>query len=201
MIAIVDAGLGNLRSVEKALHHVGADARITALPDEVRRADRVVVPGQGSFGDCMSGLRARGLDAAVTEAVARGVPYLGICLGLQVLFDTSDEAPGVPGLAIFRGANVRFEPAPGIKIPHMGWSRVHAGATSRLLAPADGAYFYFVHSFFPRPADDTLVAATATHGAAFCAAIERENVLACQFHPEKSGREGLALLERFARAR
>ena len=202
VIALVDSGTGNLRSVEKALALAGGAPRITSDPDEVVRADRVVVPGQGAFRDCAEALRQRGLDEAIREVVRAGRPYLGICLGLQVLFEHSDEHGPAEGLGILPGRCVRFEPRPDApKVPHMGWNRIlvaegHAG-DPRLAPIARGAYVYFVHSYYVEPTDPSIVALTCDYGITFAAAVRKDNVFACQFHPEKSSKTGLALLERF----
>jgi len=202
-IAIVDTGSGNLRSVEKALTLAGGDPVVTRDADQVAAADKVVVPGQGAFGACMAGLSRDGgaLRDAVLEAIRAGKPYLGICMGLQVLFATSEEEPGCAGLGVLPGKVVKFKIAPPLKVPHMGWNacqRVDAAAVSPMLATtADGTYFYFVHSFYPVPDDPRDVALVAQHGQRFCAAVARDNLFASQFHPEKSQRAGLALLSRF----
>jgi glutamine amidotransferase len=201
MIAVVDSGSGNLRSVARALERAGGDPVVTADPDAVRRADRLVVPGQGAFRDCVAGLAAGGLDAAVREAIAAGKPYLGICLGLQVLFDESQEHGLSRGLGILAGRVVRFPARPGLKVPHMGWNEVTARRDDPLLAGlAAPAYFYFVHSYHAIPADARLTALATDYGGEVCAAVRHENVFATQFHPEKSGAAGLALLARFVAA-
>jgi glutamine amidotransferase len=203
-IAIVDTGSGNLRSVEKALAAVGADVFVTTHADQVAGADKVVVPGQGAFGRCMAGLSQQGgaLRQVVLESIRAGKPYLGICLGLQVLFGSSEEESDCAGLAVIPGKVVRFTPHPPLKIPHMGWNAClrnpSAHAAPTLADTLDGTYFYFVHSFFPVPDDARDVALFAEHGEKFCAAVARDNIFACQFHPEKSQRAGLALLARFA---
>ncbi len=201
MIAVVDSGYGNLRSVEKALAHVGGAPVVTADPDVVRRADRVVVPGQGAFRDCVAGLASRGLEAAVREAVAAGKPFLGICLGLQVLFDESEEQGPCRGLGLLRGKVVKFRPADrALKVPHMGWNtvRVAQGTWDPMWRGIeDGAYAYFVHSYYVVPEDRGVVALESDYGGAFCAAVRWQNVFACQFHPEKSQRVGLQLLTNF----
>jgi glutamine amidotransferase len=202
-IAIVDTGSGNLRSVEKALAVVGADGFVSRDPDQVAAADKVVLPGQGAFGAYVAGLDRGGgaLRQAVLSTIAEGKPYLGICMGLQVLFEGSEEEPGCAGFGLLPGRVVKFKLAPPLKVPHMGWNACHrpAGATSPpLLADTpDGTYFYFVHSFYPVPTDARDVALVAAHGAPFCAAVARDNIFASQFHPEKSQRAGLALLSRF----
>lgn len=196
MIAIIDVCSGNLRSVERALAHVGADVAVTRDPDVIRRADKIVVPGQGAFGVFMRGLVERGLGEPLREAIARGTPYLGICLGMQVLFEHSEEGD-CAGLGVLRGRVTKLAPGdPALKVPHIGWNQVH-GAFPGL---ADGAYVYFVHSYRVEPADPGVVALEATHGEPFCAAIRRDNLLAVQFHPEKSQGVGLALLRAFAEA-
>ncbi len=204
MIAVVDSGSGNLRSVEKALAQAGGDPRVTSDPDVVRRADRVVVPGQGAFADCTAGLASRGLEAAVRESIIAGKPYLGICLGLQVLFDESDEHGPCKGLGILRGRVVRFPDRPGMKVPHMGWNQVHlAGppATEPMWRGLpDGGHVYFVHSFYAVPDDPSVIALSCDYGGAFCAAIRKDNIFACQFHPEKSQAIGLGMLANFVRA-
>jgi imidazole glycerol-phosphate synthase subunit HisH len=203
-IAIVDTGSGNLRSVEKALTSAGADAVVTHDPDRIARADKIVVPGQGAFGACMAGFTREGgaLRDAVLTAIRAGKFYLGICMGLQVLFEHSEEEPGCPGLGVFRGGVQKFNIALPLKVPHMGWNACHRNATRAsssavLDTTADGTYFYFVHSFYPVPGDARDVALSSDHGGVFCAAVARDNVFACQFHPEKSQRAGLALLSRF----
>ena len=196
MIAILDVCSGNLRSVERALAHVGAEVVVTRDPDVVRHASKIVVPGQGAFGVFMRGLAERGLGEALRETIANGTPYLGICLGMQVLFEHSEEGD-VDGLGVLRGSVTRLRPAdPALKIPHMGWNQV----TGSFPGLADGAYVYFVHSYRVVPADRSVVALEATHGEPFCAAIRKDNLLAVQFHPEKSQGVGLALLRAFAEA-
>jgi glutamine amidotransferase len=196
VIAILDVCSGNLRSVERALEHVGADVAVTRDPEVIRRADKIVVPGQGAFGVFMRGLEERGLGEVLRETIARGTPYLGICLGMQVLFEHSDEGD-CAGLGLLRGRVTRLRPRdPALKIPHMGWNQVR-GSFPGL---ADGAYVYFVHSYRVEPADREVVALEATHGETFCAAIRKDNMIAVQFHPEKSQGVGLALLRAFAEA-
>lgn len=207
MIAVVDAGLGNLRSVEKALLHVGAKVMVTADPEEVARAERVVVPGQGAFGDCGRALaRDAPLGRAILDAIAQGKPYLGICLGMQILFDASEEAPGCRGLGLFGGEVARIpsgrtDPVTGarLKVPHMGWNAVAPTGRPHPLLPAAPTPYYFVHSYHARPIDPALVVGVADYGALpITAAIAHGNVFAVQFHPEKSQRAGLALLAAFA---
>jgi glutamine amidotransferase len=198
--ALVDTGLGNLRSVQKALEAAGGNVLRTRDPEVIRRADRVVVPGQGGFGRCAEAL-AGGLTEALNESRARGVPYLGICLGLQVLFEGSEEAPGAKGLGWFAGTVRKLEAAEGLKIPHMGWNQVELSARGHPALEAaggDGTWFYFVHSFHAVPADPSLVLGVSGYGPnQITAAVARDTGLATQFHPEKSQAAGLALLGRF----
>lgn len=202
-IAIVDSGSGNLRSVEKALLRAGGDPFITQHADELVQADKVVVPGQGAFGACMAGLSREGgaLREALLTSIRQGVPYLGICMGLQVLFDGSEEEPGCAGLGILPGQVRRFQIALPLKVPHMGWNACFrpagTSAPSVFADTPDGTYFYFVHSYFPVPTRASDVALRAEHGQSFCAAVVYDNITACQFHPEKSQRAGLELLGRF----
>ena len=206
-IAVVDTGSGNLRSVEKALAHVGGRPIVTADPEVVRRADKLVVPGQGAFAGCMRGL-AGGLGDAVREALAAGRPYLGICLGLQVLFEESEEHHGgataapVRGLGVLPGKVVRFRPAdPRLKVPHMGWNSLHLRRPDPLLAGiAEGAHAYFVHSYRAVPADPDVTVVSAAYDGEVCAAVRQDNVFAVQFHPEKSQAVGLKILANFVEA-
>jgi glutamine amidotransferase len=195
----VDYGMGNLRSVSKALEHVAPEARIavTADPREIRAADKVVVPGQGAMPDCMRQLAASGAREAVLEA-ARGKPFLGICIGLQMLFERGEEGD-TPGLGILAGTVPRFAPM-GLKIPHMGWNEVLQQHPHALWAGiADRSRFYFVHSYFPAPRDAAVTAATCVYGVPFTCAVARDNIFAVQFHPEKSQSAGLQLLSNFVR--
>jgi imidazole glycerol-phosphate synthase subunit HisH len=195
LIAVLDYGIGNLRSAQKALQHVGADARLTADPGLVREAAGVVLPGVGAFGRCMEALRASGLDQVTHDAVDRRVPFIGICVGMQLLFDGSDEAPGVAGLGILPGHG-RLLPA-GVKRPQMQWNLLERRGEPALLADvADPAWAYFVHSYAV-DTDDDLVAATCDYGGTVVAAVERDEVWATQFHPEKSARTGLTVLGTF----
>jgi glutamine amidotransferase len=202
-IAIVDTGSGNLRSVEKALAVSGADCLVTREADQVASADKVVLPGQGAFGAYVAGLNQKGgaLREAVLAAIRAGKPYLGICMGLQVLFEGSEEEPGAAGFGVFPGRVVKFKVAPPLKVPHMGWNacRRPEGATAvpLLEGTADGTHFYFVHSFYAVPGNPRDVALLSDHGGELCAAVARDNLFACQFHPEKSQHAGLALLARF----
>jgi glutamine amidotransferase len=201
MIAVVDTGLGNLRSVEKALLHVGARVAVTADPAAIARAGRVVVPGQGAFGACAAALDQGGgaIRQGVRAFIDRGRPFFGICIGMQLLFERSDENPEALGFGILPGRVRRFVDRPGLKIPHMGWNQTRRGPAAGA-GVADGAFFYFVHSYFPDPERPEDVALTSEHGAPFCAAVRRGNVFGTQFHPEKSQAAGLALLRGFASA-
>ena len=199
-IAVLDYGIGNLRSAEKALQHLGVDAALTADPAVARRADGVVLPGVGAFGRCMEQLRESGLESVVHEAVEAGKPFLGICVGMQMLFDASEEAPGVKGLGIIPG-EVRKLTVTTERLPHMGWNTVKVRAGSRLFKGLDdGSWVYFVHSYAPVPDDEAVVAATTDYGGRVVAAVERGPLWATQFHPEKSATNGLRLLENFAGA-
>jgi glutamine amidotransferase len=197
VIAIVDYGMGNKRSVEKALEHVGADPLITSDADRLRAADAVILPGVGAFPEAMRRLRASGLDEVVRERADAGVPLLGICLGMQLLFDSSTEHEGETGLGLLPG-DVDTLKAP--KLPHIGWNEVEFARESPLVAGlGDAAAFYHVHSFVCRPAEDDDVVGRGDYGEPFASIVERDNVMGAQFHPEKSSRDGLALLRNFAR--
>jgi imidazole glycerol-phosphate synthase subunit HisH len=196
-IAVVDYGMGNLRSVSKALEHVApqAEVRVTADPQAILSSDRVVVPGQGALPDCMRQLAASGAREAVLEA-ARAKPFLGICVGLQMLFERGEEGD-TPGLGVLPGEVPRFRLA-GLKVPHMGWNEVAQAQPHPLWGGiADGSRFYFVHSYYPAPRGPNLSAATAVYGRPFTCAVARDNIFAVQFHPEKSQSAGLQLLSNF----
>lgn len=203
MIAIVDYGMGNLRSAQKGLEQVGHEAVITDDTGLIERADGVVLPGVGAFKDCIDGLTERGLVPVVKAAAASGRPFLGICVGLQLLFDYSEEGPGAEGLGIFPGRVVRFPSASttGLKVPHMGWNAISATANpmaSEILChTSESPYTYFVHSYYAQPADPEIVLATCDYGVSFPAIVGRDNIFATQFHPEKSQHEGLAILKAF----
>ena len=199
-VALVDYGAGNLSSVANALREIGVQPVIAASPDVLSDATHLVLPGVGSFGDCMAQLESRGLLAAIRDWVAAGKPYLGICLGYQILFDSSEESPGVAGLGIVPGTVRRFKQTPGLKIPHMGWnSAVPLNAeTGNWTGLGVEPYFYYVHSYFPVPDDKAVIAAETDYGDdTFAAAIEMPNLLACQFHPEKSQDVGIRLIRNF----
>ena len=197
MIAIIDYGAGNLQSVEQALRHLGCQCQITADPGELAAAQAAVRPGVGAFGDAMGQLRARGLEEPIRQFVSSGKPFLGICLGLQILFEESEESPGVKGLGLLRGKVLRLPKESGLKIPHIGWNSLSVGKPGGLFAGVEGEpYVYFVHSYYLR-AEEDVVTATAEYGTTIHAAVQKGNLLACQFHPEKSGQVGLSLLENF----
>jgi imidazole glycerol-phosphate synthase subunit HisH len=194
-VALVDYGAGNLRSVENALREVGAKVIVTRDPAAVLGADRVVVPGQGSMPACAEAMRRSGVADALLQSIRKGAPVLGICVGLQILFEAGEEGGGAKGLGVLPGTIAKL-PA-GVKLPHIGWSRVRlVEPAAKLFAPMDGAYVYFAHSY-AASAGAPGVALVTTHGRDYCAALASENLFAVQFHPEKSQQVGLALLERF----
>lgn len=196
MLALIDYGVGNLFSVAKALESVGGDVKLTCAEDDIIRADKIVLPGVGAFGDCMKNLAATGLIPTIKEQIAAGKPILGICVGLQILFEGSEESPNVEGLKIF-GGQIRRICAGDLKIPHMGWNSIKF-SNSKLFAGLNGEpYFYFVHSYHAAPDDKDIISATTSYGETVTAAVERDNVFATQFHPEKSGDVGLHVLKNF----
>ena len=199
MTAIIDYGAGNLRSVEKALTHIGCSCRVVESGRELLEADRAVLPGVGAFGEAMNGLESRGLVQAIREFAASGRPLLGVCLGLQVLFESSEESPGVKGIGLLKGRVVRLPEESGLKIPHVGWNSLTVDRPGWLLEGLEPEpYVYFVHSYYLQAGED-VVSARAEYGADIHAAVERGNLAACQFHPEKSGETGLRILRNFAR--
>ena len=198
MTAIIDYDAGNLKSVEKALQALGEETVITRDREEILAADRVILPGVGAFGDAMEKLHQYGLVEIIRQVVQKGTPFLGICLGLQLLFEESEESQGVPGLGILKGKIRRIPNTPGLKIPHMGWNSLKITPGKRLYQGIeDGAYVYFVHSYYLEAADPEIVAASADYGVVIHAAVETGNVFACQFHPEKSSDTGLQILKNF----
>ena len=198
MIAIIDYDAGNIRSVEKALLLLGQDVIITGQEEEILRADKVVLPGVGAFGDAMANLRKTGLDMTIKKVAENGTPFLGICLGLQLLFERSDEAPGVEGLGILKGEILRIPDQTGLKIPHMGWNSLHLQNDGRLFRGIqEGTYVYFVHSYYLKAADEKIVKASTEYSTHIHASVEKGNVFACQFHPEKSSDAGLRILRNF----
>lgn len=190
MIAILDYEMGNLGSVAKALTYLGQRAEVTGDPAVIARADRVILPGVGAMGYALEQLQKKGLDQAIQDFLKTGRPFLGICLGMQLMFEASEEGDA-KGLGILPGIVRRFQPQPGLKIPHMGWNQL---SSSRLALLPEGQHFYFVHSYFCDPTDDSIVAAWSQHGTPFAAAVQKDNILLTQFHPEKSGDSGLKLL-------
>ena len=200
MIAIIDYDAGNLRSVEKALLSIGEETIVTRKHDEILATDKVILPGVGAFGDAMRKLKEYGLVDTIHEAVDSGKPFLGICLGLQLLFRRSDESDGVEGLSILPGEILRIPEAPGIKIPHIGWNSLEVSEGARLFKGlGENPYVYFVHSYYLKADDDSIVAATAEYGGTLIhASVQKDNVYACQFHPEKSGSVGMQILKNFA---
>lgn len=198
MTAIIDYGAGNIRSMEKALLALGESVVVTDDRDTILNAEKIILPGVGAFGDAMTQLKQTGLDEVIREAARRQIPFLGICLGLQLLFETSEEAPGVKGLGILKGTIKRIPSQQGLKIPHMGWNSLHFPQKGKLFYGLDeGAYVYFVHSYYLEAADASIVKATAEYGVSIHVAVEEGNIFACQFHPEKSGGIGLKILKNF----
>ena len=196
MIALIDYGVGNLYSVEKALNFVGGNVKITSRAEDLRRAEKIILPGVGAFGDCMKNLEATGLIPTILEEVAKKKFLLGICVGLQILFEESEESPNVKGLGIFKG-KVKKISAKNLKIPHMGWNSVEM-TNSKLFADVKkNSYFYFVHSYHAAPFEKNFIIATTDYEEKITAAVESENIFATQFHPEKSGDVGLKILKNF----
>lgn len=198
MIAIIDYDAGNIRSVEKACVALGRDARVTSDSREILSADHVILPGVGAFGDCMDHLHERQLITVIRQVQEKGIPFLGICLGLQLLFEDSEESPGVDGLRLLKGHIVRFNESENLKVPHMGWNQISFPKRGRLFKDIpEGSYVYFVHSYYLKADDPSIVTAGCSYGVDFDASVECGNVFACQFHPEKSGRTGLMILKNF----
>ena len=198
MIAIIDYNAGNIKSVQKALAHLGEEAVITRERDIILGADKVILPGVGAFGDAMYNLQKYGLDEVIHEAVDQKKPFLGICLGLQLLFERSEESPGVPGLGVLPGEILRIPDQEGLKVPHMGWNSLDLSGEGRLFRDLpEEPYVYFVHSYYLKAADESIVKASTDYGVRIHASVEKENVFACQFHPEKSGDTGLKILGNF----
>lgn len=199
MIAIIDYGAGNIQSVRKAMVHIGCDCVVTRDRDVILRADGAVLPGVGSFGDTVDSLNRFGIKDTAVAYIQSGKPFLGICLGLQLLFPASEESPGAQGLGVFAGSITRIPNGEGLKIPHMGWNSLDIQKHSRLFRGITGSpYVYFVHSYYLNAADKGIVAAQTRYGVTIDAAIEQGNVFATQFHPEKSGAVGLQILKNFA---
>lgn len=194
-IVIIDYGMGNLHSVNKALKYVGAEVEVTSEAAKIAKADKVILPGVGAFGDCMLNLEKYGLVPVIKETLASGKPFLGICLGLQLLFEGSEEAPGIQGLGFFKGQVEKIKT--DLKVPHMGWNSLVLKNPSPLLAKSADGYVYFVHSFHAVPEDKAIITAVCNYGIEVTAAVGRANVQAVQFHPEKSSKVGLGILQAF----
>ena len=200
MIGIIDYDAGNIKSVEKALDYLGEETVVSRDPEQLLGADKVILPGVGSFGQSMENLERYGLIPVIHEIVEKKTPFLGICLGLQLLFESSEESPGVDGLGILKGKIVKIPPKEGLKIPHMGWNSLHLQNSGRLFRGIpEQTYVYFVHSYYLQAEDPEIVKAVTDYSTCIHASVEKENVFACQFHPEKSSRYGLKILENFAR--
>ena len=198
MIAIIDYDAGNIKSVEKALAYLDEEVRITRDREEILTSDGVILPGVGAFGDAMEKLHTYGLVDVIREVVRRQIPFLGICLGLQLMFESSEETPGVEGLHLLDGTIRRIPAAPGLKIPHIGWNDLTFPNKGRLFQGIEEhSYVYFVHSFYLEAADSSIVTATTEYGTRIHASVEKDNIFACQFHPEKSSRIGLKILQNF----
>ena len=198
MIAILDYDAGNIRSVEKALIFLGEEAVITRDREVIMQADKVILPGVGAFGDAMEKLQAYNMVEIIHDVINKGTHFLGICLGLQLLFERSDEANGVAGLGVLKGEVLRIPEAEGLKIPHMGWNALSYPNEGKLFADIEElSYVYFVHSYYLKAEDPTIVTAATDYSTLIHASIEKDNVYACQFHPEKSGRIGLKILKNF----
>ncbi|MGN0107710.1 MAG: imidazole glycerol phosphate synthase subunit HisH [Hominilimicola sp.] len=201
MIAIIDYGAGNLHSVKNALDFLGADNIVTGSSEEILNADKVILPGVGAFGDAMKCLEESGLTHTVKTAAQSGKPFLGICLGLHLLFEESEESPGVKGLGIFKGRIVKIPDSGSLKIPHMGWNNIHITKDSKILKNiGDEPYVYFVHSYYVEAGDKSVVSAYTEYGQKLDIAVEQDNVFATQFHPEKSGDTGMEILRNFIAA-
>ena len=198
MIAIIDYDAGNIKSVEKAVAYLGRDCVLTGDAGQILAADHVILPGVGAFGDAMKRLDASGLSDTIRRVCREGIPFLGICLGLQLLFDSSEESPGVKGLGIFGGSVRRFPSSSGLKVPNIGWNSLEYVNKSRILEGVDeGSFVYFVHSYYADPEDRGIVTSEIDYGVKAVASVESDNVFACQFHPEKSSDNGLKILENF----
>jgi glutamine amidotransferase len=198
MIAIIDYGAGNLHSVKNALDFLGAHSVITGDKEKIAAADKVILPGVGAFGDAMKCLEESGLTETVKKAAESGKPFLGICLGLHLLFEESEESPDVKGLGIFKGRIVKIPDSDGLKIPHMGWNNIHITKGSKILKNIGSEpYVYFVHSYYVKAENDNIVSAYTEYGQRLDIAVEKDNVFATQFHPEKSGDTGMEILKNF----
>lgn len=202
MVAVIDYDAGNIRSVEKAVEALGKQAVVTRRPEEILTADHVILPGVGAFGDAMEKLRKYELAGVIRETAARGTPFLGICLGLQLLFDSSEESEGVEGLGILPGRIVRIPEGKDLKIPHIGWNSLSYPHQGRLFAGIpEQSYVYFVHSYYLQADEAEIVKATTEYGVEIHASVEKDNIFACQFHPEKSSGTGMRILKNFLEIR
>ena len=198
MIAIIDYDAGNIKSVEKAMQLLGQEVTITRDRETIMNADKVILPGVGAFGDAMGKLRQYGLDEVIRDVTRKNTPFLGICLGLQLLFDKSDETPGAEGLGILKGEILRIPPKEGLKIPHMGWNSIEIKPQAKLFKDIPNqSYVYFVHSYYLKAQDEQIVAASTEYSTHIHASVESGNVFACQFHPEKSSDIGIQILKNF----
>jgi len=204
VVALIDYEMGNLHSVAKALEKAGADVRVTSSAGMIRKADGVVLPGVGAFGEAVKRLVSKKLVSPISETLSRNRPFLGICLGLQLLFERSEESLRTKGLGFFKGENIRFHMSSHrrLKVPHMGWNTFTCGPASETKALRDvkpGRYFYFVHSFYPVPRDSGLIATRTQYGSSFCSSVAKGRIFASQFHPEKSGEQGQIILRNFVK--
>ena len=198
MISIIDYDAGNIKSVEKAIQFLGKSCVITKDKDQILSSDKVILPGVGSFGDAMKRLKEYGLDKTIYDAIDKGIPFLGICLGLQLLYESSDESPNMTGLGILKGKILRIPDSPGLKIPHMGWNSLNVKANKTLFKGIEtDPYVYFVHSYYLKADNEDEVAATTDYSVRIDAGVEKDNIYACQFHPEKSSSVGLKILDNF----
>ena len=198
MIAMIDYDAGNIKSVEKALLLLGQEVEVTGDPERILKAEKVILPGVGAFGDAMENLKRAGLDEVIRRVAAKGTPFMGICLGLQLLFERSDEAPGVEGLGLLEGEILKIPDQEGLKIPHMGWNSLHLEHGGRLFRGIEEqSYVYFVHSYYLKAKEESIVKASTEYSTHIHASVEKGNIFGCQFHPEKSSEVGLKILKNF----
>lgn len=198
MIAMIDYDAGNIKSVEKALLLLGHEVEVTGDPERILKAEKVILPGVGAFGDAMENLKRAGLDEVIRRVAAKGTPFLGICLGLQLLFERSDEAPGAEGLGLLEGEILKIPDQEGLKIPHMGWNSLHLEHGGRLFRGIEEqSYVYFVHSYYLKAKEESIVKASTEYSTHIHASVEKDNIFGCQFHPEKSSEVGLRILKNF----
>ena len=198
MIAMIDYDAGNIKSVEKALLLLGQEVEVTGDPERILKAEKVILPGVGAFGDAMENLKRAGLDEVIRRVAAKGTPFMGICLGLQLLFERSDEAPGAKGLGLLEGEILKIPDQEGLKIPHMGWNSLHLEHGGRLFRGIEEqSYVYFVHSYYLKAKEESIVKASTEYSTHIHASVEKGNIFGCQFHPEKSSEVGLRILKNF----